>query len=237
MDGPLWLRILSACSQTKCHPLQHPSIARLLPHYSPLRRWTYRHNIERPNQILQQLGVDIFRDLLYDTWVLQQVSIRLITNQHSHTTKDGRRYRSLNPLYSFLNHSCEPNACWDFAKVGQGATAHESTALRVTARKPIKKGEEITISYGDNDQGGFEFSKKAVRQEQLLNWLPNGRCECSLCQQQEDHESKPGGPPKPQGFFIQPGQNNDDTMNYAYSIMNQGRKYAGLPLFEMPSSK
>ena len=182
MDGPLWLRVLSTCIQSDCHPLDHPLIARLVPQWSTNmpRKWTLLHNIIRPNRILQQLGVNIFQDLRYDTWVLQNVGARLKTNQNMYNLRDGRRIRAVNPLYSFLNHSCEPNATWRPAPIQRGATAHESTTMAVFAIKSIKKGDEICIDY----DGVSQYRDKATRQKALWKWLSESACQCTRCQRE-----------------------------------------------------
>ncbi len=183
MSGPMWLRVLSTCVQSECHPLDHPLIARLVPQSSSAgvpKAWTLRHNIIRPNKILLQLGVDIFSDLRYDTWVLQNVGTRLTTNQHGRRTKDGRPIRAVNSLYSFLNHSCEPNAEWEIAQVKDGATAHESTTIMVSTTRSVKNGEEICIDYN----GVSHIRDKKRRQQSLTLWFPNGLCECTRCQRE-----------------------------------------------------
>ena len=178
----LLLRLLSICTQHDCHPLDHPLIARLIPHLSDAqpKKWTFRDNIVNPNLVLQQLGVDIFQDLRFDTWVLQIVRCRMMTNQHSHRTANRRFLRAINSLYSFLNHSCEPNAKWYVARASEGATAHDSTTISVTSTKPIKKGEEICIDYN----GVSRISNKATRQARLGNWIPGGACACTRCQRE-----------------------------------------------------
>ncbi len=180
MRGPMWLRVLSTCVQSDCHPLDHPLIARLVPHFGGPRPWTLRHDVIRPNKILLQLGVDIFQDLRYDTWVLQNVGIRLTTNQHGRRTQDGRPIRVVNSLYSFLNLSCGPNAEWKIAQVKDGATAHESTTSIVSTTRSIKKGEEICIDYN----GVSDIRDKRKRQHFLAPWLPNGVCGCTRCQRE-----------------------------------------------------
>jgi len=183
MSGPLWLRVLSTCVQSDCHPLDHPIIARLVPHFDVsggARRWTLRHSIIRPNKILLQLGVDIFQDLRYDTWVLQNIWIRLATNQHVDRAKDGRPITAVNSLYSFLNHSCEPNARWRNAQVENGATAHDSTTIYVWTTRSIKQGEEIYIDYN----AVSHIRDKSKRQQSLGAWFPNGACECTRCQRE-----------------------------------------------------
>ena len=84
LDGPMWLRILAVCVQKKSHPLEHPLIARLTPLYDEhtYRRWSLSNNITMPIRILQQLGIDIYADSRFDTWVLQTLWIRNITNVH-----------------------------------------------------------------------------------------------------------------------------------------------------------
>ena len=183
IDGPMFLRVLSICTQSNCHPLEHPLIARLVPKLSDEspRNWTFRDRIVNPNKILQQLGVDIFQDLRFDTWVLQNVRSRLKTNQHGHRTSSGRYVLGVNSLHSFINHSCEPNARGSIAQTSEGATAHDSTAMSVVSTKPIKAGEEICIDY--NFVSGIK--QKSKRHEMLLNWIPRGACACTLCQREE----------------------------------------------------
>jgi hypothetical protein len=48
-------------------------------------------------------------------------------------------------VFRFLNHSCKPNAELDGRRVGV-----ERRALIATAIRPIKKGEQITICYGES---------------------------------------------------------------------------------------
>lgn len=117
--------------------------------------------------------MDTFQDLRYDTWVLQQVGIRLITNQNCRRTQDGRILNAVNPLSSFLNHSCEPNAACHTAPAGYGANVYGgSTSVVGVATEPIKKGEEICIDYCHVSH----VRDKAVRRKILRSWLPNGIC-------------------------------------------------------------
>ena len=61
-------------------------------------------------RILQQLGIDIFKDLRYNAWVMRTIWGRIITNQQEHVGFDGRQIRDVGSLWRFHNHSCEPNA-------------------------------------------------------------------------------------------------------------------------------
>lgn len=70
-----FLRVLAISVQADCHPLQHPLIARLTPQYKSdmAIAWRLKDFITGPIAILQILGVDVFADLRYDTWVLQTI--------------------------------------------------------------------------------------------------------------------------------------------------------------------
>ena len=85
LNGPMWLRILAICVQSKVHPLEHPLIARLTPGYEELghRVWSLANNIIMPNKILRQLGVNTYADPRFDTWVLQTLWARSVTNATS----------------------------------------------------------------------------------------------------------------------------------------------------------
>lgn len=115
VDGPFWLRILATCVQNGGHPLDHPYIKSLTAQYESRpgvpRRWSQKLNIDLPQAILTQLGVDIYADARFDTWVLQTIRARIVNNASAGGSGDGwTPSMSLHPLYSMLNHSCAPNA-------------------------------------------------------------------------------------------------------------------------------
>ncbi|KAL9000681.1 MAG: hypothetical protein Q9169_000717 [Polycauliona sp. 2 TL-2023] len=177
LNGPLWLRILAICIQSDCHPLEQPIFATLssLQDNDTPRRWSYLGSLAHPIKILQQLGVDVFSDPRFDTWVLHTLWGRITTNQRIIKTPDGRCVRAVNPLYSFFNHSCVPNAiCADI----QRRECIDETTMRLYAARDVEKGEEICITY-------FEFNgmeTKAQRQKALYNWIGvNGQCRCKKC--------------------------------------------------------
>lgn len=70
-----------------------------------------------------------------------------------------------------LNHSCVPNAC---------RASDEGNIMSVVAQKDIQVGEEITISYMDDN-----FAAAKDREKQMRNKIRVGRlwkgCRCSLC--------------------------------------------------------
>eukprot|EP01133_Synstelium_polycarpum_P012791 gene12791-15007_t len=69
-------------------------------------------------------------------------------------------------LTSFVNHSCEPNCFL--------AYPDNNSTLHLTALKEIKKGEEITIAYGDP-------SKNIVERRTHLFDNYGFNCECPKC--------------------------------------------------------
>lgn len=83
------------------------------------------------------------------------------TNSFSITPK----YCGLYVKISRINHSCEPNACYN----SNGSFIKDVTALR-----RIKAGEEITISYIS-----CNWEVLRVRREELLSW--KFLCQCSVC--------------------------------------------------------
>lgn len=170
LNGLLWLRILAICVQSKLHPLDHPAIARLTPNYQQsCRKWSLSTMIRQPVQILEQLGVNPLKDTRYETWVLHTVWARVLNNQ----VGDGV-VQSVSPLYSFFNHSCEPNA------QAESPSGGGSTKV-MFATKKIKKGDEIFISYG-----GFTGTEtKAERDALLASWIgSDGQCGCPKCQRE-----------------------------------------------------
>lgn len=184
----MWLRILAICVQSGLHPLEHPSIAALTPNYesddSIFRRWSLASNVDLPQKILTTLGVDIFKDLRYDTWVLQTIWTRMINNQNS--TIEDTAYgpvgsRSVMPMYSFINHSCEPNAeIGDLAETYPSETAPvlKSSGIALFARRDIKAGEEIHVSYLDEEGLGQNRARRSAMLKG--NWL-SGDCMCARC--------------------------------------------------------
>ncbi|MCJ1230239.1 hypothetical protein MMC12_006911 [Toensbergia leucococca] len=176
LQGPFWLRISALCAQSNSHPLHHPRIARLTAQYArdEPEVWSFATNIVQPNKILQQLRIDIFTDARYDTWILQTAWSRLMNNRHAHVL-DQRTVLTVNPLFSFFNHSCDPNAKWKPSE----ATSKGGSTLVLHAIRPIGEGEEIFVSYIE----ASDFASKAQRQRMLLPWL-GAKCECSRCRRE-----------------------------------------------------
>ncbi|QDS68015.1 hypothetical protein FKW77_009442 [Venturia effusa] len=157
--------IVQADNGVAC-PLFHPAVNCLTPNNalapSP---WTYHEDIVYPFEMLKQLGINIFADLRYDTWVLRTIFSRIKNN----VAGERGQSQSLDPLYFMLNHSCHRN---------MKAEQIDHTSIRYRATRDIQKGEELFISYiGDVTNMPYEH-----RQEMLRNWFDGiGGCACARC--------------------------------------------------------
>ncbi|KAI9865457.1 MAG: hypothetical protein M1813_002347 [Trichoglossum hirsutum] len=165
----IFLRVLAMCVHQDAHPLQLPAIARLMPSYESDHPsgWIMQGNVIMPIKILQALGVEVFADLRYDTWVIQTLWWRCKNNLSANLETD-TPIAALNPYSSFVNHSCEPNVFW---------LSTQSSTLELRALRRIKKGEELYISYLTSGM------PKKERRIWLNQWL--GRdCACPKCERE-----------------------------------------------------
>lgn len=172
LDSLLLLRVLAlAIHEQAAHPLKTSLLARLTPAYEidHLIIFNFPDHIITPIRILQELGIDIFTNSAYDTWVIHTMRCRLQNNKHGQTL-DELHGTAVNPLYSMFNHSCVPNIGWE----------HEgnNSTLRLFAERPIVEGEELFISY--IKPLDMEW---AERQQALMPWLGMD-CECERCREE-----------------------------------------------------
>ena len=127
----------------------------------------FADHIVTPILVLRELGVDVFANPLYDTWVLHTIRCRLQNNKHG-ATLDEFVGSAVSPLYSMFNHSCNPNVDWRHDD-------HNST-VTLFATRDIKEGEEMYISYIK----GADMSR-GERQKALMTWL-GVECGCAMCE-------------------------------------------------------
>jgi hypothetical protein len=180
LDALLMLRTLALSLNEPIHPLQNTHLARLTPSYggsSPrLIIFSLDEHIIKPLSMLQKLGVDIFTNAHYDTWVLHTIRCRLQNNKHGHTL-DEACGTAVSGLYSMFNHSCAPNVDW----------RHDDGSSTVTmfAERGVKEGEEMFISYIRGKKMG-----RAERQRTLMPWFGT-ECRCERCIAEGDAEITP----------------------------------------------
>lgn len=163
--------LLRTISDGAPHPLDHSYMARLTPTCrDKARGFVLEDDIDIPNTMLLNMGVDIFADLRYDTWVLFTMKARIENNSWSDPM-----VTSVNPLFSLFNHSCEPNVEWT------GQEDHRTVIMK--ASQDVKKGEQFFVAYD-----GYISSLPLVeRRKRLARWL-NGPCQCSRCAREEREE-------------------------------------------------
>lgn len=176
LDALLLLRILAlSLSTAATHPLLTPILAVLTPAYSmpspQLIIMNFTSHIVTPILTLQALGVNIFTNAAYDTWVLHTMRCRIQNNKHG-ATLEGLVGSAISPLYSMFNHACEPNVNWRHDDEGNGGG---SSTVTMFATRDIKEGEEMCVSYVEGQEMGlFE------RQKALKGWLGMD-CGCVRC--------------------------------------------------------
>ena len=131
-------------------------------------------NMNRTQRILQQLGIDIFTDLRYDTWVIQTIWGRIINNRGTKTRPGGRQICSIGSLWCLYHHGCQPNAAIAPLETpaGNDTLTRAAVAIPFTTR-PSEKGKETLISHA-NHAG----QNRATRQRSLRGRLPES-CRCT----------------------------------------------------------
>jgi hypothetical protein len=150
------------------HPLLSPIIDYLKPNYSgDSMPWTFKEAIEWPIEILQKLGIDVFADLQYDTWVMKTIADR-IKNNATNAVERGEYITAINPFHCMLNHSCHANVDWKFFE--------GRSSIVLSANRNIEKGEEIFDSY----RSQVKWQPREKRQESLRSWLGTD-CGCERC--------------------------------------------------------
>lgn len=216
----LCILLSSPCST---HPLQHPLLARMSANYALMpkytHQWGYSSNIIYPTRIMLQLGIDVFKSEVWTPEIVQTIYWRLDNNANMSISiptfdmPDGRTVTgkkittwSLNPKYLFFNHSCLANVGWrgcavpdtksfgiDYLSNGKGFEKVSSSSVICEARKDVKAGEELTISYvGDAEKceenaDGEDIEKigRDAKRVWLSKWFDDG-CGCALCNKENE---------------------------------------------------
>ena len=175
-DDLLLLRVLACAVQhSSTHPLNTPFVKQLTAMYDGKKHQPFdcETNIIGTFKMLTSLGIDIFANHNFDTWVLQSLRARIGNNSREYSI-DGHTHIAINPLYSFFNHSCDPNIKWE----DDGAT-HSSTSRMYSVRS-VSEGEERFINYREE----LFDEPVSVRREMLREWLASD-CQCDRCVDEE----------------------------------------------------
>ena len=130
-------------------------------------------------RILQTLGVDVFKDMRFDACALQTLILR-IENNMDDIKLGGLMCSSIKPLFSMFNHDCDPSADWP--------ADHLGGPVLVLAKRDIKKGEEITVSYVLNELPEIHRRASLIAQIGMM-------CECVRCQAEREAAPEEEVPP------------------------------------------
>jgi hypothetical protein len=146
-QSPLVLaRAIAVCLQAGVHPFDHPAMAQLVEVSKSVDTfWSLHGMVIGPIQALQILGVDIFTDERYETWVLRTLWYELF---------------KFDGFPTLFNHSCDPNA-----ETGLRGLASSAVEEQIST-KDIEEGEEVYVTYIDN-----LATSRQQRIEQLRTWL------------------------------------------------------------------
>ena len=124
-------------------------------------------NIIAPLKVLQTLGVDVFAESRFDSWVLQTLFWRIENNKQG-TGLGKRALININPMFTMINHDCSPNAIYG------SSNGYIGGGIDVIATHNIKEGEEICISYVERGLPETE------RRSRVMVSIGKA-CECKRC--------------------------------------------------------
>jgi hypothetical protein len=124
---------------------------------------------------LSDLGVDIFANHNYDTWVLHTIYRRLVNNARGSSHPTGRHMVAIQDLYTFFNQSCMSKALRNgsITETVEGTPEMPLTkpdTVRLTAKAKIAKGEEIYVSYYQDDHLKTTLKERKRDSGKLFVW-------------------------------------------------------------------
>jgi hypothetical protein len=146
-------------------PLDLPAIACLTATYHRQETKTFRLERDKViiNDALDQVGIDIFANHNYDTWVLFTILARLYNHSWTDPMAAG-----LNPLFSLFNHSCDPNVIW--------ATKKDHRTVMMLVSRDAVVGQQLFVEY----EGFVHGRPVGERCRRLASWI-SGPCTGRRC--------------------------------------------------------
>jgi hypothetical protein len=198
---PRLLSILLTSDNKSQHPLSHPVLARWKADFrspEPLCfPFSFSDNIKKPIQILHALGIDVFAEEQFDTWVIQNLLNRITTNallrhplpsdgclqtyspqcrQVAPSNCPARTYQSsINQTVEVINLGyllpLFNHSCSPNLRVYEGPGG-----VWVRASRDIREGEELSVSYVN------ESLLESDRRRRLMAWF--NECLCSECEKE-----------------------------------------------------
>ncbi|RPB22830.1 hypothetical protein L211DRAFT_839203 [Terfezia boudieri ATCC MYA-4762] len=189
-DFPLFVARLYTLKKGT-HPLKIAEMQCTLAQFGPQTRheFSIQRDLIDPWDALLELNLNIFGDLRFETWVLLSLKHKWDNNKR---IKGGLKL--VFPIRAMYNHSCDSNAMVAMA-LSKGAgknVATEELPLNqevVYARREIREGEEVTISYIGGGATAMPRKQRALE----LSKIGIGYCECLYCYRQREEEGKKRG--------------------------------------------
>lgn len=138
--------------------------------------FSFKHLVKRIAMIL--LKNDHLFDSRFDFYKWFTVYWKLCTNSFTHQIqldngKTKKEVVGVAPLYSFFNHSCEPNAKWSPTEKKNS----DDMFMEVKTIKKIAENDEIFIPYITDE----ELAKPVAERRAILKDWFGGDCMCTKC--------------------------------------------------------
>lgn len=178
VQADLLQKVLASAYQHTLNKQQHPLTFPLVKNLTIARganeavEFSLCKDIVKPIEMLEEMGIDIFQNPDFDSWVVQTIQARLRANTWERDV-DGAAYLGLSLLFSLFNHSCIPNVYWGFGEDG--------TTIELKTLCAIKAGDELYISYLGAEDLDLDL---AGRKKKLIHWFP--ACQCPKCNMEEE---------------------------------------------------
>ncbi|EKD15000.1 wd and tetratricopeptide repeat protein [Drepanopeziza brunnea f. sp. 'multigermtubi' MB_m1] len=158
----LLARVLAVCVQAGGHPLLHPDVAQWMPFNKTdfSHGWTLNSMVVGPTEALQILGIDVFADERFDSWVINTMMARIINNMvpAGGPVPGG----SVLPWLSWFNHSRVYNSVVVREGVNIGAT------IKIESTTNINKGDEVFI-----DTSPLDVEEEQAREGEAIGATTN----------------------------------------------------------------
>lgn len=147
---------------------------------TPLELFNFENDVLKIVDLVDKLS-DQWHPTI-DFWVILGMKWKLDTNSFS-TTNDalgGRKIYGMARFYSFLNHSCDPNADWRVKEIPlRGQRQRFEIEVTVGLNQTITPSDRILISY--LPPADLQLSV-AERRRKLESWFGTGvQCQCRKC--------------------------------------------------------